>query len=42
MHLLPRLIRFAIEFALFFAVFALAFVSYLMRTEPTKFIYYNF
>jgi hypothetical protein len=42
MHLLPRLIRFAIEFALFFAVFAVAFVSYLMRTEPTKFIYYNF
>jgi hypothetical protein len=37
-----KLVRYAVEFALFFTVFVIAFVAYLMRSEPTKFIYYNF
>lgn len=34
--------RYAIEFALFFSLFFLAYAAYQSSEEPTKFIYYNF
>ena len=36
------IVRICLEFAVVFVVFVLAFMFYLMRAEPTKFIYYNF
>lgn len=37
-----RLLRYAVEFLVFAFVFLAIFVAYHMKSEPTKFIYYNF
>ena len=37
-----RLTRYALEFLVFFLLFFTAFVGYNLRSEPTRFIYYNF
>jgi hypothetical protein len=34
--------RYAIEFLTFLLLFLAAFLGYHLRSEPTKFIYYNF
>ncbi len=39
---MKRYFQYALEFAVFAGIFAAAFVAYQMRSEPTKFIYYNF
>jgi len=35
-------VRYAIEFVTFLLLFLVVFVCYHLRSEPTKFIYYNF
>ena len=35
-------LRYSIEFLTFFLLFCVVFVCYHLRSEPTKFIYYNF
>jgi len=37
-----QMLWYTFEFVLFASVFVAAFVAYQMRSEPTKFIYYNF
>ena len=34
--------RYTIEFVTFLLLFLVAFACYHLRSEPTKFIYYNF